>query len=73
MIGRAGFPERIVWGTDSPCYSYIARRLQGEGRYLDFRLKGTYEQEKAALDALPPGLRRKVACSNTAAFLFGGP
>jgi hypothetical protein len=28
---------------------------------------------EAALDALPPELRRKVASSNTAAFLFGGP
>lgn len=69
LVGR--FPETILWGSDSPCYSYISRRLQGESNYRPFHLKGTYEQEKAALDALSPELRRKVAASNTAAFLFG--
>jgi len=66
------FPDTILWGSDSPCYSYIVRRLQGPGSFHEFRLKGTYEQEKAALDALAPELRRKVASANTAAFLFGG-
>ena len=66
------FPDTILWGSDSPCYSYISRRLQGTGSFHEFKLKGTYEQEKAALDALAPELRRKVASSNTAAFLFGG-
>jgi len=65
------FPDMILWGSDSPCYSYISRRLKGEGSFQDFNLKGTYEQEKAALDALSPELQRKVASSNTAAFLFG--
>ena len=67
----ARFPDRIIWGSDSPSYSYIARRLQGEGRYLDFRLKGTYEQEKAALDGLAPHLREKACSTNSVAFLFG--
>jgi predicted TIM-barrel fold metal-dependent hydrolase len=66
------FPDTILWGSDSPCYSYISRRLQGMGSFHEFKLKGTYEQEKAALDALAPELRRKVASTNTAAFLFGG-
>jgi hypothetical protein len=65
------FPDMILWGSDSPSYSYIARRLQGEGRYLDFRLKGTYEQEKAALDGLAPRLREKACSANPIAFLFG--
>ena len=42
------FPRTIIWGTDSPYHSYITRRLQGEGVYAEFRLKGTYEQEVAA-------------------------
>jgi hypothetical protein len=66
------FPDTILWGSDSPYYSYISRRLQAEGTFYEFKLKGTYEQEKAALDALTPELQRKVAGSNTAAFLFGG-
>jgi predicted TIM-barrel fold metal-dependent hydrolase len=65
------FPDMILWGSDSPFYTYFSRRLQGEGSYLPFNLKGTYEQEKAALDVLAPELRRKVASSNTAAFLWG--
>ncbi len=64
------FPRTIVWGSDSPYHSYITRRLQGEGVYSDFRLKGTYEQEKAALDALTPEQRRQISL-NAGQFLFG--
>jgi hypothetical protein len=64
------FPETIVWGTDAPYHSYITRRLQGDGVYADFRLKGTHEQEKAALDALSDGQRRQISL-NTVKFLFG--
>jgi predicted TIM-barrel fold metal-dependent hydrolase len=67
------FPDTIVWGSDSPAYAYLVRRYQGEGSYLSFKLKGTYEQEKAALDGLTPEPRRKVCAVNTAAFLFGSP
>lgn len=65
------FPDTILWGSDSPFYSYISRRLQGTGSFLEFRLKGSYEQEKAALDALEPGPREMVCARNTAEFLFG--
>ena len=27
------YPEMILWGTDSPCYSYVARRKQGEDAF----------------------------------------
>jgi len=64
------FPRTIVWGSDAPYHSYITRRLQGEGVYSDFCLKGTYEQEKAALDALSPEQRRQINLS-TIQFLFG--
>jgi hypothetical protein len=64
------FPKTIIWGTDSPYHSYITRRLQGEGVYAEFRLKGTYEQEKAALDALTPAQRAQNN-ANALAFLFG--
>jgi len=67
------FPDTILWGSDSPAYTFIVRRYQGSGSVIDFNLKGTYEQEKAALDGLPPHLREKVCARNTAAFLFGRP
>ncbi len=64
------FPKTIIWGTDSPYHSYITRRLQGEGVYAEFRLKGTYEQEKAALDALTSRQQAQIN-ANALAFLFG--
>ncbi len=64
------FPRTIIWGSDAPYHSYITRRLQGEGVYAEFRLKGTYEQEKAALDALTPA-QQVQNNANALAFLFG--
>jgi len=64
------FPRTMIWGTDSPYHSYITRRLQGEGVYAEFRLKGTYEQEVAALAALTPEQRAQNN-ANALAFLFG--
>jgi hypothetical protein len=64
------FPRTIIWGTDSPYHSYITRRLQGEEIYAEFRLKGTYEQEVAALDALTPAQQTQNN-ANALAFLFG--
>ena len=66
------FPDTVVWGSDSPYYSFMVQRLQGEGSVVAFNLKGTYEEEKTALDALPPRLRDGACSRNTAAFLFGG-
>jgi predicted TIM-barrel fold metal-dependent hydrolase len=66
----AAFPETIIWGSDAPYHSYITRRLQGDGVYAEFRLKGTYEQEKAALDALTDAQRAQNN-ANALAFLFG--
>ena len=64
------FPGTIIWGTDSPYHSYITRRLQGEGVYAEFRLKGTYEQEVEALAALTPAQQAQNN-ANALAFLFG--
>jgi hypothetical protein len=64
------YPTTMLWASDSPYHSYITRRLQGEGVYREFRLKGTYEEEKAALDGLSLGQRGQVS-ENTVRFLFG--
>jgi predicted TIM-barrel fold metal-dependent hydrolase len=64
------YPQTIIWGSDAPYHSYITKRLQAEGYYFEFRLKGTYEQEKAAWDVLSPDERRQVAL-NTLQFVFG--
>ena len=67
------YPDTILWGTDSPFYTYIARRKQGEGAdsFQEFRLKANYEDEKDALDALSAELRKVVSNINTLRFLFG--
>lgn len=65
------FPNTIIWGTDAPAYAYICRRKQGEGQWIDFRLKGVYEDEIAALDALSPEARTRASNINTLHFLFG--
>lgn len=65
------FPDTIVWGTDSPAYTYYCRRKQGEGQYFQFALQGTYEDEKAALDGLPAELKKKAGTENAIRYLFG--
>jgi hypothetical protein len=65
------YPETILWGTDSPWYTFICRRKQGEGSFREFRLKGSYEEEKAALDSLPDDLRLRACNANVREFLFG--
>lgn len=67
------FPETIIWGTDTPAYSYIARRKQGTGKrsYVEIWLKGTYKDEIDALKSLPQYMIRKTANENTLNFLFG--
>ncbi|MFB3902512.1 MAG: amidohydrolase family protein [Acidobacteriota bacterium] len=65
------FPRTIVWGSDSPWYTFFSLRKQAEGMFEKFELPGTYEEEKAALDALPPDLRRRARNGNTLDFLFG--
>jgi hypothetical protein len=65
------YPETMLWGSDSPWYTFICRRKQGEGSYLEFRLKASYEDEKAALDALDAETRVTAANTNTLKFLFG--
>lgn len=67
----AAFPRTIVWGSDSPWYSFISRRMQAPGVYSEFRLKATYEDETAALDGLPPEARDRACSFNAIAFLFG--
>jgi hypothetical protein len=65
------FPDTLLWGTDSPAYSWICRRKEGEGLYREFRLKGQYADEIQALQALPPALRARVSSENTLDFVFG--
>jgi len=65
------YPNTLIWGSDAPAYSYFCHRKQGEDYYVDFKLKARYEDEVAALDALPADLRTQASNTNTLRFLFG--
>ena len=64
------YPTTMLWASDSPYHSYITRRLQGEGIYREFRLKGTYEQEVDAWRGLSEAQQWQVN-ANTVTFLLG--
>jgi hypothetical protein len=65
------YPETMLWGSDSPFYTYIEPRRYPDGSTVNFVLQGSYEQERAALAALTPAQARQVANANTRRFLFG--
>ena len=65
------YPNTIIWGTDSPAYSYITKRKQGKNMFRNFIYKGTYEDEIAALKSLPKNYIIKISNKNTIKFLFG--
>lgn len=54
------YPNKLMWGSDSPYYSYVGRI---EGNL--FALRSTYAQEVAALRALPVGLQQEISETNT--------
>ena len=59
------FPDKFVWGSDAPFYSYRDETLQ---------LISTYEREVECLDSLPPELVKKISHLNTSTWLQGnGP
>ncbi|MHB0998467.1 MAG: amidohydrolase family protein [Armatimonadota bacterium] len=65
------YPDTIIWGTDSPWYTFFSRRKQGDNSYIEFNLKGRYEDEVAALNALSEAQRIRIGNTNTLDFLFG--
>jgi hypothetical protein len=67
----AEFPNTMLWGSDSPAYSYVTRRRYPDGSVVEFNLHGTYAKEKAALDSLAEPERLLVAGTNSCRFLFG--
>jgi predicted TIM-barrel fold metal-dependent hydrolase len=58
------YPEKLMWGSDSPYYSFVATI---EGKL--FELRSTYAQEVAALRALPLHLQQQIGETNTLNFL----
>ena len=65
------YPNTIVWGTDSPAFTFHCERFQGDGNVQRFSLNGTYEDEVAALNFLNAESRMRVSNVNTLKWLFG--
>jgi predicted TIM-barrel fold metal-dependent hydrolase len=58
----AAYPDKLIWGSDSPFYSYEDKNLQ---------LHSSYRREVAVLDALSPTQQELVSHRNTLAWLEG--
>jgi len=60
----SAYPNKLMWGSDSPFYSYAAE-MDGE----TVRLISAYATEVAALAASPPAVASRIANTNTRSFL----
>lgn len=60
----AAYPNKFMWGSDSPFYSYAAE-INGQV----VRLISTYEKEMAALHWNPAEVVQRITGTNTRAFL----
>jgi predicted TIM-barrel fold metal-dependent hydrolase len=60
----AAYPNKFMWGSDSPFYSYAA---EINGQLV--RLISTYAAEVAALKASPAEIVERIASTNTRAYL----
>ncbi len=72
MAGLAElYPQTIIWGTDTPAYSFICKRKQAHGVHSEFKLKAGYEDEVNALKCLTRIIRQSVSNINPLSFLYG--
>jgi predicted TIM-barrel fold metal-dependent hydrolase len=60
----AAYPNKFMWGSDSPFYSYAAE-INGQV----VRLISTYEKEMAALNWNPAEVVKRITATNTRAYL----
>lgn len=60
----AAYPDKFLWGSDSPFYSYAA-----EIDHQVEKLISTYEREVVALKASGPEVVRRIAATNTLKYL----
>jgi predicted TIM-barrel fold metal-dependent hydrolase len=58
------YPQKLMWGSDSPYYSYVAT-ISG----VTLSLRSTYREEVDCLAALPSHVKHAVCAGNTLDFL----
>lgn len=62
------FPDRLLWGSDSPC-SFLTNF--SDNALVEFSEKYTYEADIKVLRSLPFNYINQIANKNTLRFLFG--
>ncbi len=65
------YPDKIIYGSDSPFESYSIRHRHADGRLETYALRSDLARETAYLRALPAPVVRRMAYHNTVRFLFG--
>lgn len=56
----SAYPDKLIWGSDAPFYSYEDVTIQ---------LRSSYRAEVDVLESLPPDKLERAACRNTQAWL----
>jgi predicted TIM-barrel fold metal-dependent hydrolase len=66
------FPDKFMWGTDNPGYTFISNvPLKPGGKPYRVELRSTMERERQLLRNVTGKLRRKVAVENALKFIEG--
>lgn len=65
------YPERILWGSDAPYFSYVAVFTHPDGHRDHFDLRSSMRREAEALAGLSNEMTAAIASDNPRAWLFG--
>lgn len=65
------YPETMLWGTDSPYYTFMSRFINDVGETVSVRLHCGTDTEMETFRTLPDRLQAQIGCRNTLNFLFG--
>ncbi len=65
------YPDTMLWGTDSPYYSFMGRFTNAAGKTIITRLQCDAEKEMGILKKLPENIRQRIGHDNTVCYLFG--
>lgn len=67
----AAYPDKFIYGSDAPYYSYVAWYQPPKGKPQFLNLRSSMKKELGLLNAVPGALRRRICRDNTLRFLTG--
>ena len=65
------YPETILWGSDTPFYSWIQKYYTGDGKLVEDKLQCGYKEEAQLLNSLPDEIKTRIAYKSNIRYLFG--